>query len=470
MKILFSNPPWWTQEEGQIRAGIRAGSRWPFTMRTNSLPDQPANLEYQPYPFFMGYAAAYAQAKIDGAQVIFRDSIARRESYGTWLEYIAELKPDFVVIESATPSWDHDKHCLKLIKDAHAGAYIIVAGTVTVAKWSEIMALGHTSVLGEYEKGVVRVIEGGERGMIAHDFLTSDEMNAQPFPMFDEPYALTYWDACPSGQVTPHLQIWTNRGCYWRCVFCAWPAVMTNNDPDGTGKRNVRFYSADYVEEMIRARLLINPGIQSIYIDDDTFNLGDKHALAISAVMERIGLPWSAMCRADTVKESTWLAMKESGCIGVKLGMESGSQYVVDKIVNKRLDIGDVEQRVLPYLKSIGLNVHTTWTVGLPGETPAQSNETLRMIERLYAAGLHQTHQLSGTALIEGTPLDTLSKQGTLTAYPGASMAGFVVDGDGQHKIEGMQKALPAPKSEPLAIQTSGLIETEQREEQRATD
>jgi hypothetical protein len=32
-------------------------------------------------------------------------------------------------------------------------------------------------------------------------------------------------------------------------------------------------------------------------------------------------------------------------------------------------------------------------------------------------------------------------------------MAGFVVDGDGQHKIEGMQKALPAPKSEPLAIQ-----------------
>jgi hypothetical protein len=49
-------------------------------------------------------------------------------------------------------------------------------------------------------------------------------------------------------------------------------------------------------------------------------------------------------------------------------------------------------------------------------------------------------------------------------------MAGFVVDGDGQHKIEGMQKALPAPKSEPLAIQTNGLIEIEHTEEHRATD
>ena len=50
-------------------------------------------------------------------------------------------------------------------------------------------------------------------------------------------------------------------------------------------------------------------------------------------------------------------------------------QQVIDQIVNKKLDLADIENRILPYMKGIGLKVHTTWTVGLPGETPAQAAE-----------------------------------------------------------------------------------------------
>jgi radical SAM superfamily enzyme YgiQ (UPF0313 family) len=91
---------------------------------------------------------------------------------------------------------------------------------------------------------------------------------------------------------------------------------------------------------------------------------------------------------------------------------------------------------VLPYLKQIGMRVHTTWTVGLPGETPDQAAATVAMIKRLYAAGLTQTHQLSGTATIEGTPLDRISKGEHLSAYAGADNRGFIVTGDGQAKAE----------------------------------
>lgn len=71
----------------------------------------------------------------------------------------------------------------------------------------------------------------------------------------------------------------------------------------------------------------------SIYFDDGTFNIGNRHVERMSAVMRKIGLPWSAMCRADTISLDLWTAMKDSGCVGVKLGFESGNQYVVDKIV-----------------------------------------------------------------------------------------------------------------------------------------
>lgn len=451
MTILFCNPPWWSMgDNGELRAGIRAGSRWPFTMPTNSRPDTPAFGEYLPYPMFMGYAASYCQKALPEAKVMLRDSIARRESYATWLEYIAGLKPDFIIVESATPSWEHDRHCLKLIGEASPRTRIIVTGTIVSAKTEEIRTLGHSSVAGEYESGVAAIIkleDSWTEGPYAvpNQLLTVEEMNAAPFPMFDEKYALTYWDACPSGQLSPHLQIWSSRGCPYKCVFCAWPAVMTGNDPTGSGKRSVRLYRPEYVEAMIRERLAINPSIRSIYDDSDTFNLVEKHTLAMCAVFKRIGLPWTAMCRADTITLPTWDAMKDAGCVGVKTGMESGSQYVIDNIVNKRLDIGDVEHRILPHLKSIGLNVHTTWTVGLPGEMPAQAAMTRAMIQRLYDKGLHQTHQLSGTALIEGTPLDTLTRDGTLKAYPGATTAGYDADGDGQRKIERMARALPAP-------------------------
>src|SRR4051812_22388097 len=90
MKVLFSNPPWWTDtimgSDGQgnhfpmYGAGVRAGSRWPFTQYIPWPPDRSAFGAYLPYPFFLGYAATYA-ARETGAEVLFRDSIALRESY-----------------------------------------------------------------------------------------------------------------------------------------------------------------------------------------------------------------------------------------------------------------------------------------------------------------------------------------------------------------------------------------------------
>lgn len=445
MKILFSNVPWWSRgEHGEIRAGIRAGSRWPFTVPTNSRYDAPAAFEYLPAPMFLGFSASWCQRAFPDAQVVLRDSLARRESYETFLNYIASWKPDFVVVETATPSWEHDKHVCRLINEAHPSAKIIITGTITTTRHQEINALGYWAIKGEYEKGVCEVIGDSLKPRmfcpftVEHMLLSSEEMNAAPFPMYDEKYALTYFDACPTGQESPELVLWTSRGCPYKCCFCAWPAVMTNNDPDGNSPRKVRFCSPEYIEGWARHRIAQNPGIKSLRLDDDTMNLGDKHTLGICEAMKRIGLPWSAMCRADTVKLSTWNIMQESGCFGVKIGMESGSQTVIDTIVNKKLDLGDIEHRILPYLKSIGLKVHTTWTVGLPGETPQQANETLRMIERLYKSGLHQTHQLSGTATIEGTPLDKIAQGQHLKAYLGATNEGFQITGDGQAKVEFM--------------------------------
>jgi hypothetical protein len=442
MKILFTNPPWWDQSPGQpLRYGIRAGSRWPFTVQAHCAPDDFRFGGYLPYPFFMGYAASYAQKAFPDATVRLCDSVAMRESYTVFSQWVSIYEPDFVVIESATPSWAHDRLVIDLITFKSPYTQIIVTGTITsdCSKSAEILATRGiiACVKGEYEKGIVRVIRG-ERGLIEHDLLTADEMNGAPFPLLTPDTATHYWDACPAGQRPPQLQVWSSRGCPYKCCFCAWPATMTGNDPDGTKARRVRLYSPEYMSSFL-ADAIGRFGYQSIYDDSDTFNLVQKHTAQMCEVYARTGLPWSAMCRADTVDRDTWRLMKQSGCFGVKIGFESGSQRVVDEIVNKRLDLAAAADTAR-FLRSIGMTVHGTFTVGLPGERPEEAQQTIRFIEELYASGGLDTHQLSGTAEIEGTPLSTLRDRGHLDAYKGAVLdENYVRDTDGQHKIEGMR-------------------------------
>lgn len=431
MKVLFSNPPWWTGEVVKngddvfaYGMGVRAGSRWPSTFYAPIAPDNFRFGSYLPYPFFLGYAATYVARKT-GAKVVFRDSIALRESYQMFQIFLAIEVPDFIVIESASPSWPHDIGLIRRLAIAFPSTKVIVTGPITSQASKMLDEPVHAWVQGEYEKGVVRVL-AGESGIIPHDLLTREEMNAAPFPYYDSTIAHRYWDENPKGQAAPQAQVWSSRGCPFKCSFCVWPATMTGNDPDGTKPRSVRHYTPDYMEAFL-SELVGKYRYRTIYFDDDTFNLGDKHVERMCGVMRKIGVPWSAMCRADTSRMELWQEMKDSGCFGVKIGFESGNQWVVDNLVKKKLDLG-YARAATEEIKRVGLTVHGTFTFGLPGETAEQMQDTKRFIASL---GL-DTHQESGCAEIEGTPLHSQH----------ATDDGYIREADGRVKLDRMRSAL----------------------------
>lgn len=420
MNVLFTNPPWW-EATGKLwpryRAGVRAGSRWPFTYESAFVfPHTFIPRTYAPYPFFMGYAATYL-ARVTGARVKLRDSIALRESEKSYWKFISSERWDFIFLESATPSSKVDQNYIRALHADQPEAKIVLCGSITSNNPEEILAdlPVHACIQGEYEKGSVRVLNG-ESGLIRHDLMTVKEMNAAPHPWFEPKVNWRYFDSNPRGQRFPHLQVLSSRGCPYKCIFCVWPATMTGNDPDGTSPRSVRHYTRDYLQPFIE-RCRREATIRSVYFDDDTFNLGSKHTLSMCAMMRELNIPWSAMCRADTIKLEVWKEMKESGCFGVKLGFESGNQFVVDQIVNKHLDL-QYAAEVVRHLKALGMTVHGTFTYGLPGETPEQMQDTKRYIASLPFDSVQE----SGTAEIEGTPLATLRKTGALAAYTSAKM------------------------------------------------
>ncbi len=436
MKILFSNPPHFEKtESGDLLKWVGAGSRWPNSNPSRSKPDHWVEGMYCPMPFFMQYAASYC-AKHTGADVTLRDSIALHEGYTSYANALRSLAPELIFIEASSPDWEHHKGIIaRIASDWLPSAKIAVCGSIASpsgGKVAEILACPNVvaAISGEYEKGSVKVTNG-ETGEIHFCAMTKDEMNAAPFPMFTADTAHRYFDACPVGVQTPHAHVWSSRGCLYRCQFCSWPATMTNDDPTGTEKRTVRHYTKDYMAAYL-AEIVGRFRYRSIYFDDDTFNLGHKHVTDMCEVMRKINLPWSAMCRADTCTPELWRLMHASGCYGVKLGFESGVDRITNGVIGKHLNLRKARETVI-FLRTLGMSVHTTWTLGHPGETAEEAQQTMRFMKTIP----HNTYQISGTALMSGTPLDTANQKGDVDAS-------FSMESDGNKKAAAIREQLAA--------------------------
>ena len=411
MKILFSNPPWWTRKrsrknnEMMLAKGVRAGSRWPFTFICKSSYDFRNYDDYTPFPHFLAAAATYVQ-KFTKHEVIFRDSVALCDSYEVFYKYIQDNDPDFIVIESQSTSWDHDANLIREINLRFKKLKVILTGpVVNNYKDENLKEMGIFSACkGEYDKNIIPAIEN-EGKIQNYDLLTLKEMNNSPFPWNDFLHFDKYTDNTPIKPEYPMFWMWTSRGCPYKCNFCVWPASMTNNDPDGTSARKVRQYSSEYIREYMKfTQKKFN--YKSIFVDDDTFNIGNKHTIEMAKVFGETNLPWNALVRADTCKHDAWQVMKDNGCYAVRIGFESGNQFIVDNVVNKKLDLKKAAE-VVKYLNGIGIISHGTFTLGHLGETKEQMDQTIQYAKTI---GLH-SYQAAGVGVLDGSPLGKLIKE-----------------------------------------------------------
>ncbi len=388
-KILFTNPPW----DVDNRRAVRGGSRWPhtYTVYPNSIKT------YMPFPFFLAYAASYAQREVPGSEIIFRDSLVTHEKGEAFLNFVAKGDFDSIVYETSTPSLDGDKLLIAKIKEVSPKSKIILVGQNMAYDGAELLKTlpVYAAIKGEYEKGVAEVLKTGRAGLIEFGLLSQEEMNLAPLP-WREKNMYDYFDVMYFHGYEPVLQMWSSRGCPYKCAFCTWPQSMTLN--------KVRYYSPEYLEREISEALEKFPEFTAIYFDDDTFNITDKHVMNVTSVMKKIGLPWSAMCRADTIKEASWEAMAESGCVGVKVGVESGSQRILDDVIHKNLKLDDVRHFV-PFIRSLGIKVHGTFMYGNPTETEEEMIMTKRFIEEVKFDHIQE----SGAAPLAGTKLWNLN-------------------------------------------------------------
>lgn len=371
-KILLLNPTWRDED----RYGVRAGSRWPHT---NKLRQDAKIPSYIPFPFFL--AQCLAVLRQDGIAGHIIDAIAEGYNSDECLYEAFGYNPNLIVIETSTPSFYIDLDWAKKLKQKLPNVKICFVGPHVAFEGQKILELNSCldfAVYGEYEiavlelsravknssslqniKGLIyrqngEVAQNGRTDVVDFFALPSPDRYATPFynyndrPIKELPY--------------PSMQILLSRGCPYKCTFCLWPQVMFN--------KNYQLRDLNKAIEELKIGIE-NFGIKSFYVDDDTFNINKNHLNSFAKMLKEnsINLPWMAMARADTVVDrETLIALKESGLIAIKFGIESVDETVLDEM-KKDLDISKCEQTI-GFCKSINLGVHLTFSIGYLSDTP----------------------------------------------------------------------------------------------------
>ncbi len=183
----------------------------------------------------------------------------------------------------------------------------------------------------------------------------------------------------------------TSRGCPFGCTFCSCTAFSG---------RKVRARSPEnVVKEM---EYLVNErGVKQIFIVDDNFTVFPKRVMEICRLIKEknINVNWFCEGRVDTASEEMYKAMANAGCWLIFLGLESGSQRILD-YYEKKTTVEKGWQAVALAQKA-GIDVIGSFIVGAPIETEEDYQKTLDFIKRadMDVISINSLKVLPGTEL-----------------------------------------------------------------------
>ncbi len=190
----------------------------------------------------------------------------------------------------------------------------------------------------------------------------------------------------------PYVSFYTGRGCRSKCTFCLWPQTV--------GGHRYRVRSAENVISEVKWIKENMPEVKEIMFDDDTFTDSSnlERVEAIARGMGALGMTWSCNAKAN-VPFKTLQVMKQNGLRLLLVGYESGDDQILHNI--KKGLRTDIARRFTEDCRKLGIVIHGTFILGLPGETRATIQKTIDFAKQINP----HTIQVSLAAPYPGTTL-----------------------------------------------------------------
>ena len=326
---------------------------------------------------------------------------------------------DLCVIHTSTPSFASDVKVAQAMKDANPALKIGFVGAKVAVQPAESLQQGvpiDFVARNEFDFTCLEVAEGRDfkdidgisyrnaDGLLVHNKDREILQDMDQLPFVTEVYKrnLRIEDYFIGYLQHPYVSIYTGRGCKSRCTFCLWPQTV--------GGHTYRVRSPGHVAEEVRLIQKEFPQVREIFFDDDTFTDNLPRAEAIAKELGKLGVTWSCNAKAN-VPRATLQVLRDNGLRLLLVGYESGNQQILHNI-KKGLRI-ELARQFTKNCHELGIKIHGTFILGLPGETKETIQETIRFATEINP----HTMQVSLAAPYPGTFLyDQAVENGWLDA------------------------------------------------------
>ncbi len=321
-------------------------------------------------------------------------------------EVVAEARNfELAVLHTSTPSFSSDVKAITALKDANPALKVGLIGAKAAVDAEGCLKSAPVvdfAARNEFDFTIKEVADGRDwksirglsfrdaDGKIQHtpDRQILENMDDLPFvtPVYKRDLNIHRYF---SGYLKhPYMSLYTGRGCKSRCTFCLWPQTV--------GGHRYRTRSVGHViEEMAWAKKAF-PEVKEFFFDVDTFTDDLPRAEAIVRELGKLGITWSCTAKAN-VPRATLKVMRDNGLRLLLVGYESGNQQILHNI-KKGMRI-DVAKRFAKDTRELGITVHGTFIMGLPGETHETIKETIAFAKEVNP----HTLQVSLAAPYPGT-------------------------------------------------------------------
>lgn len=212
-------------------------------------------------------------------------------------------------------------------------------------------------------------------------FIKAEQIYQPAYDLIDMDYYLKPQKLIIRRIYTSMIAIFAGRGCPFNCDFCCANAVWKANKGKAARLRPV----IDVIREI--QDLVVKYDLDFFYLFDDMFGMDKEWMKEWFKKKDFLDawngkqVPYACQTRADVATEDMVRGLKESGCIQLDIGVESGSQKLLDK-VNKKITLDQI-RRVFKWCRKYKIRSFATMLLNLPEETEQDLKETKEFLEEI---------------------------------------------------------------------------------------
>lgn len=305
------------------------------------------------------------------------------------LERAVAFKPDLVAMGSPTNLYPFTCKMAEQLKQ-RLGVPIILGGHHAQALPDYVLENPHIDMacIGEGEIALLELANRMQRGaditdipgiwvkqdgIIHRNQMGELENELDNFPF---PEKALWWDY---GCFKDNLEIFTGRGCPFKCTFCNihYQREIFKGKGDFLRKRSIPNVMAEFKQNLAKY------DVRFVSIHDDNFTTNPHWVEEFcEAYRKEVNLPWYCFGYPTTIKPRLLKAMKAANCATIFMGVDSGDADIRRNMMERPMT-DDLILRSAALIKEHGIGIQASCIYGNPGETPEQMYKTLDMIDRI---------------------------------------------------------------------------------------